>query len=218
MPTVPPDDAGRNEAERRSAFEAALGGEYFALNGLRASTTAEASARASMYFTTLTGTLLALGFLAGATDAALPVAYAAVPTVALLGILCFLRLVELAVLDVRALQAIERLRGYWRELVPEGAEFFPAPVPGQAVDIVLDTGERRGLFRATLTIAATVGVVDSLWIGAGTGFAAADAGAPTGAAVAVGIGVGCGLVVAMFRHQSRRFAYVVGADVPGSTP
>lgn len=214
---IPPGDVGRHEAEKRAAFEAALGGEYFALNGLRASTTAEASARASMFFTTLTGTLLALGFLAGATDAAVPVAYAAVPTVALLGVLGFLRLVELAVLDVRALQAIERLRGYWRDLLPEGTEFFPPPVPGQAVDIVLDTDERRGLFRATLTIAATVGLVDSLWIGAGAGFAAADAGAPTGAAVGTGIVVGCGLIVAMFRHQTRRFTYVVGADLPGST-
>jgi hypothetical protein len=52
-------------AGRRSAFEAALGNEYFALSGLRASSIAEAGTRASLFFTTLTGTLLALGFLAG---------------------------------------------------------------------------------------------------------------------------------------------------------
>ena len=62
----------RDDAERRAAFEAALGGEYFALNGLRASTTAEASTRATIYFTTMSGTLLALGFLAGSTDAVIP--------------------------------------------------------------------------------------------------------------------------------------------------
>ena len=135
------DDRDANDV--RAAFESALGGEYFALTGLRAGTTTESSARASMFFTTLTGTLLALGFLAGNTDAAVPVAYAAVPTIALLGLLNFLRLVELAVLDVRALQAIQRIRGYWRDLVPEGQTFFPAPAPGQALDIVLDTGERR---------------------------------------------------------------------------
>ena len=206
----------RDEADRRSAFEAALGNEYFALNGLRSSTTSEASARASLYFTTMSGTLLALGFLAGTTEAASPVAYAAVPTVAVLGLLGFLRLVELAVLDVRALQAMNRLRAYWRELVPEGPAFFPPPAPGQAIDIVLDTGQRKGLFQATLTIAATVGLVNSLWIGAALTFAAADLGAPVPAAVCLGVAAGVALVVAMFRHQTRRFLHVVDDAIPTS--
>ena len=209
---------GRDDADRRGAFEAALGNEYFALNGLRSSTTSEASTRASLYFTTMSGTLLALGFLAGTTEAAAPVAYAAVPTVAVLGVLGFLRLVELAVLDVRALQAMNRLRGYWRDLVPEGATFFPAPAPGQAIDIVLDTGQRKGLFQATLTIAATVGLVNSLWIGAALAFAAADLGAPVPAAVALGVAAGLLLIVALFRHQTRRFLDVVGDQVPASVP
>jgi hypothetical protein len=205
----------REANDRRTAFEAGLAGEYFALTGLRAGTTAESSARASMFLTTMTGTLLALGFLAGNTDAAVPVAYAAVPTIALLGLLNFLRLVELAVLDVRALQAIQRVRSYWRDLVPEGPTYFPAPTPGQAIDIVLDTGERRGAFRATLTIAVAVGTMDSLWVGAGAGFAVADSGVATGGAVAVGALVGLALIAAMFWHQTRRFVTVVGGeDVP----
>lgn len=209
-------DQSRSEAERRSAFESAVGGEYFALNGLRASTTSEASTRATIYFTTMSGTLLALGFLSGSTDAVSPVAYAAVPTVAVLGLLAFLRLVELAVLDVRALQGIQRVRAYWRELVPEGAEFFPAPASSQAVDIVLDTGERRGLFRATLTIAASVGLVNSLWIAAGVAFAADDLGMAPAAAVVIGIVVGILLAAVLFRHQARRIGHVVGNDIPSS--
>jgi hypothetical protein len=51
-------------ADRRSAFEEALGNEYFALSGMRVSSIAEASTRASLFFTTLTGTVLAFGFLA----------------------------------------------------------------------------------------------------------------------------------------------------------
>jgi hypothetical protein len=134
--------------------------------------------------------------------------------VAVLGLLSFLRLVELAVLDVRALQAINRIRGYYSGLAPQAPEFFPPPSPGQAIDIVLDTGERRGLFRATLTIAATVGLMDSLWIGAGVAFAAADGGVPTGLAVVIGVAVGVLLTIAMVRHQTSRFLYVVGAEVP----
>jgi hypothetical protein len=210
FPAVDPD---RDLEDRRDAFESALGSEYFALHGVRSGTTNESSTRASLFFTTLTGTLLALGFLAGRDEtsgAAEAVAYAAVPIVALLGFLTFLRLVELAVLDVRALQEIRRIRGYWSRLHPDAAAFFPRPVAGQAIDVLLDTGERSGLFRATLTIAATVGVMDSLWIGAGTAFAAFDVGLPTGAAVAVGVVVGVVLSIAMFRHQTRRFTDVLG--------
>jgi hypothetical protein len=209
-------DDSRGDAERRNAFESAIGGEYFALNGLRASTTSEASTRATIYFTTMSGTLLALGFLAGSTDAVAAVAYAAIPTVAVLGLLAFLRLVELAALDLRALQAIQRVRTYWRDLVPEGNEFFPAPASSQAVDVVLDTGERRGLFRATLTIAASVGLVNSLWIAAGVAFAAEDLGVAPAGAVVIGVAVGFLQVVVLFRHQTRRIGYVVGNRIPSS--
>jgi hypothetical protein len=205
-------DPDRDLEDRRDAFESALGSEYFALHGLRAGTTSESTSRASLFLTTLTGTLLALGFLAGNDGAATGVAYAAVPIVALLGFLTFLRLVEVAVLDVRALQEIRRIRRYWSRLHPEAAAFFPPPVAGQAIDVLLDTGERRGLLRSTLTIAATVGVMDSLWIGAGVGFAADDGGLPTAASVAIGIGVGVVLTAAMYRHQYRRFVHVLGRE------
>jgi hypothetical protein len=92
----------------------------------------------------------------------------------------------------------------------------PSPVDQQAVDIVLDTGGRRGLFQATLTMGSSVGLVNSLWIGAGAAFVAADADA--GAPVAVLVGVMCGalLIVAMFRHQARRIGYVVDGSLPTS--
>ena len=136
----------------------------------------------------------------------------------MLGLLAFLRLTELAALDVRALQAIQRVRSYWRDLVPEGAQYFPAPNAWQAVDIVLDTGERRGLFRATLTIAASVGLVNSLWLAAGVGFALADLGLPPAGAVVIGVVVGIAIVTVLFRHQTRRIGHVVGAELPSSVP
>jgi len=96
----------------RSAFEAGLANEYFALSSLRASSIAEAGTRATLFFTTLTRTVLALGFLAGTTSAVVPVAYAALPIVILLGLLSFLRLVDISIEDVGALRAINRIRTY----------------------------------------------------------------------------------------------------------
>ncbi|HEY4398882.1 MAG TPA: hypothetical protein VGO28_14555 [Acidimicrobiia bacterium] len=189
----------------RSAFETGLATEYFALSGLRSSSIAEAGTRATMFFTTLTGTVLALGFLAGATDAVVPVAYAALPIVILLGVVSFLRLVEISVEDVGALQAIHRIRTYYGGLVPEGTEFFPAPARGQAVTDLVDVGARQSLWRAALTTAATVGVMDALVAGASLAFALAHAGMPKAAAVVIGIAVALVMIWVLLAYQTRRF-------------
>jgi hypothetical protein len=198
--------------DRRAAFEAALGNEYFALSGLRAASISEAGTRATLYFTTLTGTLLALGFLAGTTDAVTPVAYAAIPTVVILGFLSFLRLVEIAVEDVIALQAINHIRSYYGQLVPEAAEYFPPAGRSQAINSLLDTGAHRGPWRTLLTISATVGVINTLVASAAVAFALGHIG------VHVAIAVACSALLAVFvgwalwRYQTHRFIAAVGPD------
>jgi hypothetical protein len=201
-----------DSADRRSAFEAALGTEYFALTGIRASTISEAGTRASLYFTTLTGTLLALGFLAGTTDAVAPVACAAIPTVVILGFLSFLRLVEIAIEDVRALQAINLIRSYYGQLVPEAAEYFPPPGRAQAINSLLDTGAHRSAWRTLLTISATVGVINALVASAGVAFALEHMGLHVALAVLCGVLVAVLLGWAMWRYQTRRFIAAVGPD------
>jgi multidrug transporter EmrE-like cation transporter len=200
----------------RSAFEAGLANEYFALSGLRSSSIAEAGTRATLFFTTLTGTVLALGFLAGTTNAVVPVAYAALPIVILLGLLSFLRLVDISVEDVGALGAINRIRAYYAGLVPEGTEYFPAPGQTQAINELVDIGERRATWRAALTIAATVGVMDALVTGASLAFALSHLGAPTALAVVAGIAVALAIIWGMFLYQSRRFGAAL--RVVKSTP
>jgi hypothetical protein len=191
--------------DARTAFEAGLANEYFALSGLRASSIGEAGTRATLFFTTLTGTVLALGFLAAATDAVVPVAYAALPIVILLGLLSFLRLVEISVEDVGALRAINRIRAYYGALVPEGRDYFPAPGKQQAINELIDVGARRAPWRAALTIAATVGVMDALVAGASLAFALAHAGMSTGLAVVIGVAVALVMIWGLFAYQTRRF-------------
>jgi hypothetical protein len=193
------------QPDARSAFETGLATEYFALSGLRSSSIAEAGARATMFFTTLTGTVLALGFLAGASDAVVPVAFAALPIVILLGVASFLRLVEISVEDVGALRAINRIRAYYGGLVPEGIEYFPAPRGQQALTDLVDVGARQTPWRAALTTAATVGVMDALVAGASLSFALAHAGVPTALAVVIGIAVAVAMIWALLAYQTRRF-------------
>jgi hypothetical protein len=186
-----------SDDDRRAAFEAALGYEYFGLQGLRSSSIGEASTRAGLYFTALTGTVLALGFLAGNTDAVRWVAYAALPIVVLLGLLSFLRLVEVGIEDVLALRAINKIRAYYSGLVPEAAEFFPRPGRTQAVNTMVDTGSHRGRGRGSLTSVA---------------FAVADWGLPAPAAAAAGGAVAVVVGWLIFRYQYHRFVAAVGRD------
>ena len=123
----------------------------------------------------------------------------------LLGVLSFLRLVEISVEDVGALRAINRIRGYYGSLVPEGNEYFPAPGKQQAINELVDVGARRAPWKAALTIAATVGVMDSLVAGASLAFALAHAGMPTTLAVLIGIAVALVMIWALFAYQTRRF-------------
>jgi hypothetical protein len=190
--------------DARSAFEAGLANEYFALSGLRASSISEAGTRATLFFTTLTGTVLALGFLASSTDAVVPVAYAALPIVILLGLLSFLRLVEISVEDVGAVRTINRIRAYYGGLVPGGLEYFPAP--GKAINELVDARY------AALGIAATVGVMDALVAGASLAFALAHAGIAIPLAVVIGLAVALVMIFALFAHQTRRFRAALGAE------
>jgi hypothetical protein len=195
--------------DARGAFETGLATEYFALSGLRSSSIAEAGTRATMFFTTLTGTVLALGFLAGSTDAVVPVAYAALPIVIVLGVLSFLRLVEISVEDVAALRSINRIRSYYGGLVPDGAEYFPPPAGQQAVTDLVTTGARQAPWRAALTIGATVGVLDALVAGASLAFAVAHGGMSTPLAVVIGAVLALLMIVGLFAYQTHRFHTVL---------
>jgi hypothetical protein len=132
--------------------------------------------------------------------------------VVLLGLLSFLRLVEVSIEDVRALQAINKIRAYYGGLVPEAAEYFPAPGRTQAINTLVDTGTHRGRGRASLTIASSVGVVNSLVCGASVAFAAGDWGLPTPAAAAAGGTFAVVVGWLIFRYQHDRFVAAVGAD------
>jgi hypothetical protein len=72
---------------------------------------------------------LALGFLAGNTDAVRWVAYASLPIVVLLSLLSFVRLVEISIEDVLALRGINKIRAHYGGLVPEAIEATTAVSP-----------------------------------------------------------------------------------------
>src|SRR5919197_2371626 len=101
--------------------------EHFPLQGARASTIAESSARSGLYFGALSASLVSLGFVAQASAAGTTFrvfALVVLPTIFALGMLTFARLVETSIEDIFYGRAINRIRSYYLELAGADARYF----------------------------------------------------------------------------------------------
>jgi hypothetical protein len=107
----------------------------------------------------------------------------------ILGIFTFVRLVqtsiEAAVLSVQ----IQRIRGYYRTLVPEAQQFFDPPGTDDALAVAMATsGNRASPVEMLFTAAAMIAAVNSILGGAGLALLAGTL-TPVGSASVLAIGV-----------------------------
>jgi hypothetical protein len=105
----------------------ALTTEHFTLQGARSQTTSESSARASLYVISVSSALIALGFISQVSevgDLFNTFALTVLPTLYVLGAVTFVRLAECGVEDWRYALAINRIRGYYREVAGDRADLF----------------------------------------------------------------------------------------------
>src|SRR5215211_3671235 len=105
----------------------ALSTEHFTLQGARSETMSESSARASVYVFSVSSALVALGFigqLSEVGDVFNVFALTVLPTLYLLGVVTFVRLVECAAQDFRYGLAINRIRNYYQEVARNRASLF----------------------------------------------------------------------------------------------
>jgi hypothetical protein len=105
----------------------ALSTEHFTLQGARSQTVSESSARASVYVFSVSSTLVALGFIGPLSDVGdvfNVFALTVLPTLYLLGVVTFVRLVESAAEDFHYGLAINRIRHYYQEVAGDRANLF----------------------------------------------------------------------------------------------
>ena len=217
LPTA--DEAIDALADRAGAFYSALMNEHFVLESARGITVSEASSRASLYLTTLSSGLVAFGFLAQ-TDYAMGFLTVVIPVIFLLGIFTYERLVETALEDVAALDAIQRIRAVYATTLPGAAVYFPRPTGPHGPNEMLPIGRRASWVGVFFTTATAIAVVNSIVAGAGIAIITVQASdAPTPSIL---IGVGSALILAVLhglyqeiRYSSlRRFLH----SRPGHTP
>jgi hypothetical protein len=160
----------------RQELLTALTTEHFGLAGARAQTTGESSSRAALYISAVSSTLVALGFIGQITevgDAFDVFALTALPTLYVLGLFTFIRVVENGVEDMMLGRAINRIRNYYLEVAGEQRRYFMLSGHDDPRGVMQNMGvalERRQQF---FTTGSMIAVINSV-VG--------------GAAVAIGVG------------------------------
>jgi hypothetical protein len=121
------DPEGRGSAPDSQQLLTALTTEHFTLQGARSQTMSESSARASVYVFSVSSALVALGFIGQISevgDIFNVFALTVLPTLYLLGVVTFVRLVECGAEDFRYGLAINRIRHYYKEVAGDRANLF----------------------------------------------------------------------------------------------
>ncbi|MFC4016982.1 hypothetical protein ACFOW4_03355 [Micromonospora sp. GCM10011542] len=193
-----------DDSEREQALLSALTTEHFALQTSRTGTVAESTGRATVFLSVLSAALIGLGFVASEATLVRPYLGAVLPTLVVIGLLTFLRLVETMVENSLALQRIQRIRAYYHHRFAAEHEFFSdAVVREGAMDTAwASVGARPGPWEYLLTTAALVGAVNALLLGLGVTLLLALAG------VGHGVTIPAGVVVAVLAFAAQ-FVYVL---------
>jgi hypothetical protein len=203
-----------NDDGRQQAFMSALVTEHFVLQSARGATISEASGRAALYLTSVTGALVALGFVAQVGEHFDAFAAAVLPAVFLLGEFTYVRLLENSIEDVLFHRGIQRIRRYYLGLVPEAAEFFGDAEADRMPSAAMYRSSAQLLFTAASMVAAINGILG----GAGVTLLlrALDL-AGLGVAVLAGVAAAVLAFALHLWHQRRRFAQMIDRPADAGT-
>jgi hypothetical protein len=197
------------ESPDRQELLSALTTEHFTLQGARAQTVSESTSRAALYIMSVSSTLIALGFIAQATEAGdlfNVFALVVLPTLYLIGIFTFIRLTENSEEDLLYGRAINRIRHHYLELAGDQARLFMMSghddVPGVMENMALLPTRTQPFLTAGYMIA----VVNSVIGGSAVALAVGATGdPPLGIPVAAGGVAVVASLILMHRSQMARF-------------
>jgi hypothetical protein len=198
----------------RQALLTALTTEHFGLAGARAQTTGESSSRAALYISSVSSTLVALGFIGQITevgDTFKIFALTALPTLYVLGVFTFIRVVENGVEDMMLGRAINRIRNYYLEVAGEEARYFMLSGHDDAMGVMRNMGVGLTRGQQFFTTGTMIAVINGVVGGAAIAIAVGTiTGAPLGVCAGIG-GVAAILsLLWMLRLENRMYHQMGG--------
>lgn len=200
---------------RQQALLTALTTEHFVLQTARSTTVSEANGRSSLYLTSVSSALVALGFVAQVGNGFGALAAAVLPALFILGEFTFVRLLEISIENMRFFRSVERIRRYYRSLAPEGEAFFGGEDDDAGSTWLMRAGRGQVLF----TSASMVAAINSIILGAGLALLLTSAGVAGGTASAsAGVLAALACFAAHVAFQTRQFGRVFppGAGTEGA--
>jgi hypothetical protein len=186
----------------------ALTTEHFGLAGARSQAASESASRSALFLGSVSSALIAIGLTAQVSSGGTifrVFALVALPTVFVLGVFTFVRLVELGIEDFLLGRAINRIRHYYLEQAGETRRYFMLSGNDDAPGVMANMGMRPSTWQLYFTAAIAVAVVDAVVGGAAVALAVGIAfGTSLAVAVLVGAAVALIVVAAALRFQHTR--------------
>jgi hypothetical protein len=190
-----------------AALLTALTTEHFTLQGARAATISESTARAGLFVGALSSALVALGFTSqvAARGRVFDVfALVVLPTLYALGLFTFVRLAVISIEDIRYGRAINRIRAHYLELAGDDARYFAMSAHDDTAGVLANMGVARpSRLQLLFTLASMISVLTAVVGGSATAFAAYLLGAPLALATIVGAGAALASLVLAHRYERR---------------
>jgi hypothetical protein len=184
------------------ALNSAAGTELFVLQSVASSTIAEAGTRCTIYLSTLSSGLVAIGF-AGSSPALLAILTVTVfPTIFMLGWFTVVRVVDTSVENITVRRRMLRIREHFVRLHPSGPGLIALDDPRTG-----ELGVRYSRSSFLFTMASMVGTVNSVLGGALVALALIfGASLSSGAAQTAGVVTGMVLLAATLTYERHRIA------------
>jgi hypothetical protein len=196
------------DAEMRQRMLQCMTTEHFVLQTARAATIQEANQRANLFLTAVSSATVALAFVAQVTQMGLPFVLFCVivlPCLYFIGLVTFVRAVQVAIEDMVHAHGMARIRHYYVELAPAIGRYLVHSTHDNHRALLADLGLRASPWQSFLSTAGMVSVVDSAIAGV---FAGVVAQATIGAAAAVLVGLMAfsASVLLLRRHHLRAWS------------
>lgn len=191
--------AGDQPDPDASALNSAAGTELFVLQSVASSTISEAGTRSTIYLSTLSSGLVAIGFAGGSPSLLAALTATVFPTIFLLGWFTVVRLVDTSVENITVRRRMVRIREYFIALHPAGPDLIALDNPRTG-----ELGVRYARSSFLFTMASMIGTVNSVLGGALVALLLIFIGVPPLLAQASGVVVGLLLLVATLTYERRR--------------
>jgi hypothetical protein len=193
---------------------------HFTLQTARSATVSEANGRASLFLTSVSMSLVALSFLAQATEMGsgfYVFAFVFLGCLTMIGVITFVRVVQTRVEDGLLARGVARIRHFYLERSPGLERYFVQPAHDDDFSAMGNAGEVAP-FQVLFTTASLVGVVTATLLAVLAGLAIHRVFAERGTlALSIGLAVfalGSAAQVAYQRRAWRRLEERIGVAFP----